>query len=203
MSEGRPQVDYVFGYGSLVELRESLTVEGAAFPALAGRLRGFRRLWGAAMNNWETAADEKHYVDSGSARKPHVRVAFLDVEEEAGATVNGLAIPVDAARLAEFDAREVNYSRVDVSAAFEPPTGHRVYTYRATAGARARLEAGVAEGNLVASRAYFELVRRAFANLDAGALAEFERSTDPLPCPKRDLEPRPLSPDSGDGPQAD
>jgi hypothetical protein len=183
-------IDYVFGYGSLVALREPLTVAGVDRHAVVGRLRGFRRVWGAAMNNWEKTAGDKHYVEPGSERKPRVRVAFLDVEEEPGVSVNGLAIPVDGARLAELDRREVNYSRVDLSAAFAPALRGRVYSYRATAGARARLEAGVAEGNLVVARAYLELVRSAFADLAPGALAEFERETAALPCPERELDLR-------------
>jgi hypothetical protein len=189
-----PRGDYVFGYGSLVALREPLDIDGTSLPAVAGRLRGFRRLWGAAMNNWETAAGEKHYVDPGSDRKPRVRVAFLDIEERAGAAVNGLAVPVDAARLAEFDAREVNYARVDLSAAFDPPLGRRVFAYRATAAARARLEAGIAAGDLVVSRDYVELVREAFASLGSGALEEFELDTAAPPCPERELDLRPASP---------
>lgn len=185
-----PRVDYVFGYGSLVALREPLSVADVDFAPLPGSLRGFRRLWGAAMNNWETTAADKHYVDSGSERKPRVRIAFLDVEEATGEAVNGLAIPVDAARLAELDAREVNYTRLDLSAAFEPALEGRVFAYRATPEARARLEAGVAEGDAVVSVDYVELVRRAFSDLGPGELDEFERSTEPLSIPQRDLELR-------------
>ena len=189
MSESS-RIDYVFGYGSLVALREPLTVAGVAHPSIVGGLRGFRRVWGAAMNNWETSAADKHYVEPGSGRKPKVRVAFLDVEEEPEGFVNGLALPADSARLAEFDAREVNYSRVDVSAAFEPAPRGRVFVYRATADARARLEAGLAEGDLVVTRAYVELVRAAFADLAPGALAEFERGLGTPPCPERELDLR-------------
>jgi hypothetical protein len=165
---------------------------------VGGGLRGFRRLWGAAMNNWETGRGEKHFVDPSDGGKPRLRVAFLDIEEEAGATVNGLAVPVDAARLAEFDTREVNYFRVDLSSSFEPALGRRVFAYRATDGARARLEAGAAKGDVVVSREYVRLVRRAFAGLGDGELAEFERTTEPLPFPERALELVEPGPGAGD-----
>jgi hypothetical protein len=155
---------------------------------VAGKIHGFRRTWGAAMNNWETSATEKHFVDPSDGGKPRIRIAFLDIEEEAGATVNGLAVPVDAPRLAEFDAREVNYLRFDLSSSFELPLEHPVFAYRATDGARARLEAGAADGDVVVSREYVQLVRDAFAGLGDGELAEFERTTEPLTFPERALE---------------
>ncbi|HEY5053583.1 MAG TPA: gamma-glutamylcyclotransferase family protein [Solirubrobacterales bacterium] len=197
MAEARPEIDYVFGYGSLAELRRPLLVAGVAIAPVAARLRGFRRVWGAAMNNWETGDDEKHFVDPRSGGKPRVRIAFLDIEEAEGSTVNGLAVPVDSSRLAEFDAREVNYTRFELSDALEPAFEQRVYAYRATAGARERLEAGARDGDAVVGQEYLELVRRAFAGLGGESLAEFERTTAPLPFPQRDLELRqPESPDA-------
>jgi FtsP/CotA-like multicopper oxidase with cupredoxin domain len=46
---------YVFGYASLVALNEP--------AAILGRLRGYRRRWGVAMNNWEGGDAVKHFVD--------------------------------------------------------------------------------------------------------------------------------------------
>jgi cation transport regulator ChaC len=183
-----PRVDYVFGYGSLVALRTPLVVAGVSFPSLPARLRGFRRLWGVAMNNWEAAPSKKHYVDRASRRAPKVRIAFLDVEEEAGAAVNGLAVPVDAAQLAALDVREVNYERIDVSAAFEPRLAHRVFVYRGTSEARGRRQEGERGGEICVSSDYLATVRQAFADLGGDALAEFEQTTAPLPFPRLDLE---------------
>jgi cation transport regulator ChaC len=194
MTDERPSVDYVFGYGSLVELNEPLVSEGHVFPAVPGRLRGFRRFWGAAMNNWEAADDQKHFVDPDSGLKPRIKVAYLDIEERAGSMVNGLAIPVDAARVAELDLREVNYSRIEVSAVFEPAISQRVFTYVATEQARDRCREDRPDAVVHVSREYVERVRRAFAALGGDELAEFERTTEPLRFPERDLElryPRP------------
>jgi cation transport regulator ChaC len=179
---------YVFGYASLVGLREPFAVGGAERRPIAGRLRGHRRHWGAAMDNWDSANDHKHFVEPGTGERPHLRVAYLDVEADEGGTVNGLAIPVDAARLAVLDAREVNYSRVDVSSAFEPAIPQRVFTYVGTAAARERCRRGAADGNLFASRDYVAATRRAFELLAPDALAEFDRTTEPLPFPERDLK---------------
>lgn len=180
----------MFGYGSLVELIEPLVEDDRVFPAVPGRLHGFRRFWGAAMNNWEADDAAKHFVDPGSGLKPRIRVAYLDIEERAGSTVNGLAIPADAGRLAELDRREVNYSRIDVTAAFRPGIAHRVFAYVGTDAARERGREEAPDAPVHVSRQYVSRIRRAFAALGPDDLAEFERTTAPLPFPERDLEPR-------------
>jgi hypothetical protein len=186
--EPPPGVDYVFGYGSLVELREPVSIEGQVCAPVPGRLRGFHRRWGAAMNNWEAGPLEKHFIDPDSGEQPKIRVAYLDVEERIGATVNGLSIPVDALRLAELDEREVNYLRVDVSAAFLPELPRRVFTYVATEEARERCRRQDGEAEVFASRDYVAAVRRAFSSLGEGQLEEYERTTEPLAFPQRHLE---------------
>jgi cation transport regulator ChaC len=198
MPEPPARVDYVFGYGSLVELKQPLAVGGRLFPAAPGRLHGFRRRWGVAMNNWEASEAEKHFVDPRSGLKPRIAVAYLDIEEFPGGTVNGLAIPVDARRLAELDAREVNYSRIDVSPAFRPTVSHTVFAYRGTDSARARSRAGADGGEVYVSRQYVERIRSAFASLGPDELAEYERTTEPLDFATRDLEPR-YPPPAGGG----
>jgi hypothetical protein len=174
----------VFGYASLVALH------GPA--ALPGRLHGFRRYWGAAMNNWEGGDEAKHWLDRETGERPHVRVAYLDIELREGSAVNGVAIPVDGERLAAIDAREINYERIDVSHAFKPtepsPAGSlRVFTYVGLDAARERCSQGTVEGNVCISRDYVASVRRAFDRLDGEALAEFDRTTDSCPFPERDL----------------
>jgi len=183
-------IDYVFGYGSLVELAEPLVAEGEALPALPGHLRGFRRTWGTAMSNWEATAEQKHFVEPASGLKPRVKVVYLDIEVRAGSTVNGLAIPVDPARLAELDLREINYRRIDVSTAFEPAVPQRVFAYVGTEAARERVRLETPGAPACVSRQYVSRVREAFAALGGDALAEFERTTEPPPFPERDLEVR-------------
>jgi len=191
-------VDYVFGYGSLVELTDSVTIDGHVYPPVPGRLRGFHRRWGAAMNNWETTELEKHFVDPETGEKPKIRVAYLDIEQRSGARVNGLAIPVDAKRLAELDIREVNYIRIEVTEAFEPAMNGRVFTYTGTAAARERSRAEQVSAPGFVSREYVAAIRRAFAALGADALAEFDRTTEPLQFPLRHLEPRYPPPSEGE-----
>lgn len=179
---------YVFAYASLVGLREAFAVGGVEHEPVAGRLRGFRRSWGAAMDNWDAANDHKYFVEPGTGERPRLRVAYLDVEPSEGGTVNGLAILVDAARLLVLDAREVNYSRIDVSGAFEPSLPQQVFTYVGTEAARERCRQGAAAGDVFVSRDYVAAVRRAFEQLAPEARAEFDRTTEPLPFPEVDLK---------------
>jgi hypothetical protein len=189
----------VFGYGSLVELSEPLEVAGRLFPAVPGRLHGFRRGWRAAMNNWEATEEEKHFVDPESGLKPRIRIAYLDIDERQGASVNGLAIPVDATRLEGLDVREVNYRRIDVSSCFQPRIPHRVFSYRGTDAARARCRHAAHDAEIHVSRQYVARIRSAFAALGADQLAEYDRTTEPLPFPERDLELRYPPPPPGSG----
>lgn len=171
---------FVFGYASLVALEDA--------EALPGRLRGYRRCWGVAMNNWEEGEGAKHWLDRNSGERPHIRVAYLDLREQEGSVVNGLALPVDADRLAEIDAREINYRRIDVTDVFEGDVeARKVFTYAGLDAARERCRQGVSDGNVFVSRDYVRLVRRAFERLAPGALSEFDRTTDPLPFRERDL----------------
>jgi hypothetical protein len=170
---------YVFGYASLVGLADA--------EALPGGLRGYRRFWGTAMNNWEGGEEVKHWLDRATGERPRIRVAYLDIEPREGSAVSGVAIPVDAERLAAFDRREINYERVDISAVFEPPISDRVFTYTGLDAARERCRQGAEDGNICISTEYIGGVRRAFADLAPDAPEEFDRTTDPLPFPERDL----------------
>ncbi len=181
--------DYVFGYASLVALED--------VDALPGRLRGFRRRWGVAMNNWEGGEGAKHFLDWATGERPRIRVAYLDIYEQAGSAVNGLALPADAERLVALDRREVNYERVDVTDSFEPEVDGRVFTYIGLDAARERCRRGAVDGDVLVSRDYVEVVRRAFERLTPDALAEFDRTTDPSPFPERDLQVMPASSATG------
>lgn len=139
------------------------------------------------MNNWEGGDSVKRWIDPESGERPRIRIAYLDIYEDADCAVNGLALPVDAEQLSALDAREVNYRRVDVTTAFAGDARGQVFTYVGLDAARERCRQGAEEGNAFASCSYVSEVRRAFERLSPDALAEFDRTTDPLPFPERDL----------------
>ncbi len=140
------------------------------------------------MNNWEGGEAAKHFLDRATGERPRIRVAYLDIYEQAGSAVNGLALPVDRDRLDALDARELNYERVDVTGAFEPEVDGRVFTYLGLDAARQRCREGAAAGDIFVSRDYAAVVRAAFGRLAPSGLAEFDRMTDPPPFPERDLQ---------------
>ncbi|HEX6388342.1 MAG TPA: gamma-glutamylcyclotransferase family protein [Solirubrobacteraceae bacterium] len=151
---------WVFGYGSLAAL------PGAEPATLAGH----RRTWGVAMDNRVEIPGYKVYEDAGGNR-PAVCVAFLDVEPDEHASVSGARIEVDDGALADLDARERSYERVEVQPG--------VFVYRGRAERRAIAAAARRDGRLVVQRDYLELVRAAL-----GAVEEPD-------CPVVDLIMRP------------
>jgi hypothetical protein len=193
---------YVFGYGSLVALP-------GARPA---RLRGWRRVWSVAMDNRVVEPGYKVY-ESPEGERPAVCVAFLDLVEDPASLLDGTLLAVDARTLAELDARERQYERIDVTEAItftnltphapgSAPTpslaprapgsapkpslapGARVFTYVGSSAGRARVRDG---REVVIQRAYAEAVERAFAALGPGFLERYRATTEPPPFPLAEL----------------
>jgi hypothetical protein len=167
---------YVFGYGSLVALPY-------AVPA---RLRGYRRVWGVAMDNTVATPGYKVYENPEGTR-PAVAVAFLDLAEDPDAVIDGALIA--APDLALLDARERQYERIDVTAAVEPRRpGGKTYTYVGRAAGRARVAAGRGgSADVVIQRAYADSVERAYAQLGPDALARYRATTEAPPFPLAEL----------------
>ena len=129
------------------------------------------------MDNRKDLPGYKYYVDPQTGERPAIYVAFLDLAQDASSVTEGVVFPADADRLAQLDARERNYARVEVEV--DPPTGGTTYAYLGTPEARARFEAGRRAKSVFVARAY----------LDAA-----NHSTTPQPPPIRDLERVDLDP---------
>lgn len=169
--DGRvPRGTFVFGYGSLA-IMPSLVPPGRAVAAegFVADLVGFERVWGVAMDNRHNLPGYKYYTDE-RGRRPEACVAFLDIRERAGASVNGVCIPVDGGGLDALDARERNYERMDVSDRLGVD-GLRVWAYVGSPAGRHRLAEGRARGRAVIDAGYLGLVRDAFRLLGP---AEYE-----------------------------
>jgi hypothetical protein len=172
--------DYVFGYGSLArDLLAHVTV---------ARLTGYRRAFGVAADNSEEIAGYKRYRLAGDDSYPAIHVAFLDIFEAPGGSVNGVLAPIDPAALADLDRRERNYDRIDVTAAIDSPPDGRVWAYRGSMDGRARLEAGIAAGTAVVQRSYLDHVRAGFRRLGEDEQARFLATSDLDGLPLLDLE---------------
>lgn len=133
----------MFGYGSLAD----------DFQGATARLSGHRLTWGVAMDNTEDVPGYKHY-ETVDGERPDVRVCFLDIEPDPGASVNGVLVAVEDPE--QFDRRERNYVRLDVTDLIDGAEG-RVWAYFGAPEGRRRRHGGPA----VISRAYLERVERA------------------------------------------
>ena len=69
----------------------------------------------------------------------------------------------------------------------EATEAQRVFTYIGLDAACERCRKGGADGNVFVAADYVSSVHRAFERLGPDALAEFDRVTDSLPFPERDL----------------
>jgi cation transport regulator ChaC len=169
--------EWVFGYASLVAL------PGAA-PAV---LRGWRRVWGVAMDNSIAVPGYKVYERPDGAR-PACAVAFLDLERDEACAVDGALIEAGPEALEALDARERQYRRMEVTDMVESVAEGRVWTYVGRGPGRARVAAGRAgDAVVVVQRAYVDLVERAFAARGEAALERYRASTEPPPFPVVEL----------------
>jgi Gamma-glutamyl cyclotransferase, AIG2-like len=163
--------EFVFGYGSLAALAALTDGRAPSLTPAAGGfvcdLRGRRRRWGVAMDNRRDLPGYKHYTDASGARPP-VFVCFLDIVADVASSVNGLCVPVDAARLAGLDARERNYERREVSALVDAG-GARVWAYVGRHAARRRMRRAVAAGRAVIDAGYLDTVADGFRALGISA----------------------------------
>jgi hypothetical protein len=178
-------MEFVFGYASLTPL---LPVAPARAPDPRGYvtdLHGYRRRWGVAADNGAAIPGYKRYRAADGSYPP-LHVAFLDLTAGAGA-VNGVCLPLSAARRDALDARERNYVRVDVTERIAEPLG-RTWAYVGSAAGRARLAAGRRGGTAVVTREYWEIVLGGFAALGEPELTRFHDSSDLDGLPIRALE---------------
>ena len=177
-------MQFVFGYGSL-----AADLAGGQ----AAVLRGYRRVWGVAMDNRDDPPGYKHYRLHSDGSRPPVFVAYLDLEPDAEGATHGVCVPVHSDRLPAIDVRERNYDRVDVTGAVDPAPG-RVWAYIGTAAGRRRLDDAREAGRAVVSAGYLQRTREAFAALGGPALADFEATAALDGLPVWDLERLPNPP---------
>lgn len=106
---------YVFGYGSLINLESAEKTLGRMVnrhTVLVVDARSYSRLWRVVVP----------VVVHGYSQKP-VNGVFLDIEEQSGKATNGILIAVNDTELANLDAREKHYNRIDITERISPPVG--------------------------------------------------------------------------------
>jgi len=189
MSSGKT---FLFGYGSLVDhknLGAFLARLGVVCGEIVdGNLRGYRRLWNVAMNNTVDIPGYKYYIDPSTRERPAVFVTFINIRESAESNCNGVIFEVSEATLPEFDRRERNYRRIDVSGNFHPHVDGTVWAYIARDEGIARYEEGLRTGTAVIHEQYLNAIESAFRASGDAALKAFRQSTDAPEVPVRALK---------------
>ncbi|MDG4827332.1 gamma-glutamylcyclotransferase [Asanoa sp. WMMD1127] len=138
----------VFAYGSLNH------------PAAAwAQLAGWRRSWTVCTDNTDLSRAVAYYRP-GTLERFDGQILFLGIDRAPGSTVRGRLLPVSPDELAELDAREGNYERVDVTAGLDLPHGRTtVWSYVGKASAVRAARRGLARGTAVVWRAYLDRLR--------------------------------------------
>lgn len=189
-------LDYVFGYGSLVDVKRLKVFLGrdtfAPHDLLFCRLNDYRRSWNVAMDNRLDIPGYKYYLDPQTNLRPEIYVTFLNVRINPGDSITGLLFRVWPDELKLLDQRERNYSRIDVADKLDQFVAGRVWLYVGSPEAEERFQAGRRNGTGVISRQYYELVYHAFHSLGETFAAGYLATTDKPEVPLRDLKPMSL-----------
>lgn len=190
----QPYTDYIFGYGSLVDLerlrvflgRERLRDGDACYAAL----RGYRRAWNVAMDNRLDLPGYKYYVDAQTGQRPAGYVVFLNIYPAAESSIAGVLFGVTPAELQQVDQRERNYERVEIAAHLDCtdcPAGGRVWVYQGLPEAQQRYQQGVRRGEAMISQQYAQQVQASYQAAGAALAANYAATTDPPLHPLRAL----------------
>lgn len=183
--------DYVFGFGSLVDVAALADYLGRA-PFEEGefvrcRLGEHRRVWNIARDNTVDSPGRGHFVCEVSGERLAVFVTGVNIRPAPGHAANGVAFRASARELEILDWREGNYDRIDVTEQLDSAPDGRVWAYRGKAEAEARFQSGLARGTAVINRAYRDFVESAFAGHGAHFLSEYHATTDAPSIPARPL----------------
>lgn len=176
----------VFAYGSLVSAASAAATLGrpprASWPAgeaVAARLSGWRRRFSVIRDN--RACEKTFALDADGSLPGHLLGLNIEPTGSPGDLVNGLLIAVSAAELDRLDRREIRYDRREVAAAIEPPTAGERFPTVLTYVAKPAQHAPAPPAGAVILRSYIDAVEAAFDALGPGQLAEFRRTTGPVP----------------------
>jgi pimeloyl-ACP methyl ester carboxylesterase len=167
----------VFGYGPLLSVASLERTLGRRYdgPFVVSRLEGWRRRWNVAMPN-----DAFVYREGETWVQPS-RIFYLNVEPEAGRSVNGILFVVTEAELLRLDAREWIYDRVDVTSMLGgvSVTGGTVWAYSGKPQHVFEHPASPREGAI--RRTYLDILDQGQRQLGERFAVEYASTTDGVP----------------------
>lgn len=170
---------YLFGYGSLINLRSlqnALKRRVNAEDVVQGYLLDYERVWGAA--------GDIAYENLGVKRS-----LFLDVKKRNGAYVNGILVSVTDEEIANLDKREKGYERIDVSENVVPATlcqKSTIYTYTYKSIER------ISDVSCIPYK-YWECICNGAGKFGAKFLEDLIKTTEPIDPSKYDIVNEPYT----------
>lgn len=163
----------IFGYGSLMNK--------ASFERTLGRridpsefswnyLNGYARSW-TLYHEVKNLPEEKKLLLPPTKKY----IVYLDITPKANSKIIGSLVTISSQELLKFDAREINYDRIDVTDNLDAiPDGITVYTY---IGNKRYKTALVPLSECVIIKEYIEIVESGVNNLCEADRDEFWKST--------------------------
>ena len=113
------------------------------------------------MDNAQTFAGYKCYIDAATDERLDAFIAFANIEPETAASVHGLLFEADARVLEILDHRERNYTRTDVTHQIANTVEGTVWTYVGHPDANARYHHALRTNTLVLDQDYVETIAAA------------------------------------------
>jgi cation transport regulator ChaC len=167
----------IFGYGSLC-LRESVErTLGHRYEGPFGScsLAGWRRAWDVAMPN------ETIYADTAEGPLVPQSILYLNIQPDAGGSVNGVLFLASTGELEAFDRRESVYNRVRATGDLRGVTieGGDAWVYVGKPEHVRRSVARPAEAAVCST--YLEIIDAALRYWGDEFRREWEHSSDPVP----------------------
>ena len=173
--------NYIFGYGSLVNLTSLQKTKGDAdldsINYCYCHLLKHVRIWNVGMDNSKQIKGYKYYVNPIDLQQPDVFVTFLNVQESPDHAVKGILFEVSQEELLLFDQRERQYSRKDITDLLDIEIDGNAWVYTGLPDSMKRFEKAFENNRAVISQAYQELVNSAYQSLGEDDLTEFVNST--------------------------
>ena len=186
------QSNFVFGYGSLVNLKNLQNYLGRklAFDSdfvICG-LKNFHRCWNIAMDNRLDLPDYKYYIEQKTGNRFNGFVTFLNIRFDKDKTIIGVLFRVSEPELENLDQRERNYQRIDITHQINRAIQGKAWVYIGLEQAKKRYQEGLQKGCAVVSQNYFDLVHDAYFSLGNYAFSNYIATTDKLEVPTVDLK---------------
>ncbi len=186
------QSNFVFGYGSLVNvknleqyLKRELT-PGSDY--LICGLKNFQRCWNVAMDNSVDLPNYKYYRHRQTGKRLNGLVAFLNIRPHLDQIISGILFRVSDAELKNLDRRERNYRRINIVNQLDTKLQGNAWVYIGLKEAEQRYQEGLKQSKTVISQDYFDSVQNAYLSLGSKKFLNYISTTDKPMLPIINLE---------------